>query len=112
MIIDISNSDVVQVYQALVSVVAPRPIAWVSTIDSQGWANLAPFSFFNTFGAIRRLSSFLPSVRRDGSRKDTLQNLEAVGEFVINAAVEELIARSTKLHESSRPASAKPNTQD
>jgi flavin reductase (DIM6/NTAB) family NADH-FMN oxidoreductase RutF len=93
MIIDVSSSDVVQVYQALVGAVAPRPIAWVTTIDGQGRVNLAPFSFFNTFGANPPIVVFSPVLRRDGSKKDTLKNLEVVGEFVINAAVEELAAQ-------------------
>jgi len=93
MIIDVSSSDVVQVYQALVGAVAPRPIAWVTTIDGQGRINLSPFSFFNTFGANPPIVVFSPVLRRDGSKKDTLKNLEIIDEFVINAAVEDLIAK-------------------
>ena len=55
-----------------------------------GRVNLAPFSFFNAFGANPPIVVFSPTLRRDGSKKDTLLNLEAVGEFVVNAAVEEL----------------------
>jgi flavin reductase (DIM6/NTAB) family NADH-FMN oxidoreductase RutF len=93
MIIDVSSSDVVQVYQALVGAVAPRPIAWVTTIDALGRVNLAPFSFFNTFGANPPIVVFSPVLRRDGSKKDTLNNLEAIDEFVINAAVEDLVVK-------------------
>ncbi len=88
--IDVSNTDVVTVYQALVGVVAPRPIAWVTTLDDQGRVNLAPFSFFNVFGANPPVVVFSPTLRRDGSRKDTLINLAAVPEFVVNVAVEGL----------------------
>jgi flavin reductase (DIM6/NTAB) family NADH-FMN oxidoreductase RutF len=59
-------------------------------VDGQGRVNLAPFSFFNTFGANPPVVVFSPTLRRDGTRKDTLENLHAVGEFVINAAVESL----------------------
>ncbi len=90
MIIDVSSADVVTVYQALVGVVTPRPIAWVTTVDDQGRVNLAPFSFFNAFGANPPVVVFSPTLRRDGSKKDTLLNLEAVPEFVLNAAVEDL----------------------
>jgi flavin reductase (DIM6/NTAB) family NADH-FMN oxidoreductase RutF len=90
MIIDVSSADVVAVYRALVGVVAPRPIAWVTTIDGLGRVNLAPFSFFNAFGANPPVVVFSPTLRRDGTRKDTLLNLDAVGEFVLNAAVEGL----------------------
>jgi flavin reductase (DIM6/NTAB) family NADH-FMN oxidoreductase RutF len=90
MVIDVSKADVVSVYQALVGVVNPRPIAWVTTLDGQGRVNLAPFSFFNAFGANPPVVVFSPTNRRDGSKKDTLLNLEAVPEFVLNAAVEDL----------------------
>jgi flavin reductase (DIM6/NTAB) family NADH-FMN oxidoreductase RutF len=91
--IDVSSADVLTVYQALVGIVTPRPIAWVTTIDDQGRVNLAPFSFFNAFGANPPIVVFSPTLRRDGSKKDTLLNLEAVPEFVLNAAVEKLAAK-------------------
>ena len=62
MIIDVSTADVVTVYRALVGVVTPRPIAWVTTIDGQGRVNLAPFSFFNAFGANPPVVVFSPDV--------------------------------------------------
>jgi flavin reductase (DIM6/NTAB) family NADH-FMN oxidoreductase RutF len=89
-IIDVRAADVVTVYRALVGLVVPRPIAWVTTVDSAGRVNLAPFSFFNALGANPPIVVFSPTLRRDGSKKDTLLNVEAVGEFVVNAAVEEL----------------------
>jgi flavin reductase (DIM6/NTAB) family NADH-FMN oxidoreductase RutF len=99
MIIDVSSSDVITVYQAMVGAVAPRPIAWVTSIDEQGRVNLAPFSFFNTFGANPPIVVFSPVVRRDGTKKDTLKNLEIVDEFVVNVAVEDLV---TKVNATSR----------
>ena len=90
MIIDVASADVVAVYRALVSIVTPRPIAWVTTVDEEGRVNLAPFSFYNAFGANPPVVVFSPTLRRDGSRKDTLLNLQAVPEFVLNAAVEDL----------------------
>src|SRR5262245_1524001 len=90
MTIDVSSADFVKVYQALVGVVTPRPIAWVTTIDARGRVNLAPFSFFNAFGANPPVVVFSPTLRRDGSKKDTLLNLEVIPEFVLNAAVEDL----------------------
>src|SRR6478736_7087176 len=77
---------VVEVYRTLVEVVTPRPIAWVTTIDVNGRINLAPFSFFNAFGANPPIVVFSPTLRRDGSKKDTLLNLESHPEFVLNAA--------------------------
>jgi flavin reductase (DIM6/NTAB) family NADH-FMN oxidoreductase RutF len=86
-LIDVSATPVVEVYRTLVEVVTPRPIAWVTTIDARGRVNLAPFSFFNAFGANPPVVVFSPTLRRDGSKKDTLLNVEATGEFVVNAAV-------------------------
>jgi flavin reductase (DIM6/NTAB) family NADH-FMN oxidoreductase RutF len=90
MIIDVSSTDVVKIYRTLVEVVTPRPIAWVTTIDAEGRINLAPFSFFNAFGANPPVVVFSPGLRRDGTKKDTLRNLEVVPQFVLNAAVEDL----------------------
>ena len=90
MFIDVAQSNVLDVYPLLVGIVTPRPIAWVTTIDLEGRVNLAPFSFFNAFGANPPVVVFSPTLRRDGTKKDTLRNVEATGEFVLNAAVERL----------------------
>jgi flavin reductase (DIM6/NTAB) family NADH-FMN oxidoreductase RutF len=84
--IEVATANVVDVYQVLVGVVTPRPIAWVTTLSPSGVVNLAPFSFFNAFGANPPIVVFSPTLRRDGSKKDTLLNLERLGEFVLNAA--------------------------
>jgi flavin reductase (DIM6/NTAB) family NADH-FMN oxidoreductase RutF len=55
--------------------------------------NLAPFSFFNTFGANPAVVGFAPSLRRDGTKKDTLRNVEATGEFVIHSSVDALASQ-------------------
>ena len=69
----------------LLSAVAPRPIAFASTIDADGNPNLSPFSFFNVFSANPPILIFSPARRvRDNTIKHTLQNVEAVKEVVIN----------------------------
>src|SRR6478752_6505087 len=88
--IDVATTPVVDVYHTLVGVVTPRPIAWVTSVDTAGRLNLAPFSFFNAFGANPPVVVFSPTNRRDGSKKDTLLNVEATGEFVVHAAVASL----------------------
>lgn len=90
MLIDVASSSPVVVYRALVDMVTPRPIAWVTTVNPEGLVNLAPFSFFNAFGANPPIVVFSPTLRRDGTRKDTLNNVESTGEFVVNAAVDAL----------------------
>jgi flavin reductase (DIM6/NTAB) family NADH-FMN oxidoreductase RutF len=88
MLVDVKSTPVVEVYQMLVGLVTPRPIAWVTTRSNSGVINLAPFSFFNVFGANPPVVVFSPTLKRDGSKKDTLINIEANGEFVINASTE------------------------
>ena len=90
MLIDVAKTDPLTVYRALIGIVTPRPIAWVTTIDEGGRVNLAPFSFFNTFGGHPPVVVFSPNRKADGSKKDTLRNVEATGEFVLNAAVADL----------------------
>ena len=69
----------------LLSAVAPRPIAFASTIDKDGNPNLSPFSFFNVFSANPPILIFSPARRvRDNTTKHTLENVEAVSEVVIN----------------------------
>jgi flavin reductase (DIM6/NTAB) family NADH-FMN oxidoreductase RutF len=87
---DVKSASVLEIYHALVGTVVPRPIAWVTTLSPRGVVNLAPFSFFNTFGANPPVVVFSPTLRRDGSKKDTLRNLEHLGEFVIHTAIEGL----------------------
>jgi flavin reductase (DIM6/NTAB) family NADH-FMN oxidoreductase RutF len=73
-------------YRILISCVAPRPIAWVSTLHD-GHLNLAPFSFFNVVSAKPPLLGFSPALRQVGGQpapKDTLGNICATGEFVVN----------------------------
>lgn len=90
MLIDISQTNALDVYRLLISVVTPRPIAWVTSLDAEGRVNLAPFSFFNVFGADPPVVVFAPNRKRDGSKKDTLHNVETTGQFVVNAAVADL----------------------
>ena len=90
MLIDISQTNPLDVYRLLISLVTPRPIAWVTSIDAEGRVNLAPFSFFNVFGADPPVVVFAPNRKPDRSKKDTLNNVESMKEFVINAAVAEL----------------------
>lgn len=72
-------------YQFLIGAVAPRPIAFASTVSAAGEVNLSPFSFFNVFSPSPPILVFSPSNRgRDNSEKDTLLNVRAVPEVVIN----------------------------
>ncbi|MGC2549863.1 MAG: flavin reductase family protein [Candidatus Sulfotelmatobacter sp.] len=91
---DISHSEL---YGILLNSVAPRPIAWVSTISGSGVLNLAPFSFFNCVCVDPPLLAFAPGLRPSkqaqashGEPKDTLRNVRETGEFVVNTVTYEL----------------------
>lgn len=78
-------------YKLFIGSVVPRPIAWVSTINADGDPNLAPFSFFTVAGSNPPHVIFCPMIRStDLSTKDTLNNIRATGEFVVNIVTEEL----------------------
>ena len=73
------------VHRLLSSSIAPRPIAFASTIDSNGNVNLSPFSFFNVFSSNPPILIFSPARRvRDNTTKHTLQNAIETKEVVIN----------------------------
>lgn len=74
-----------KLHSYLLSAVAPRPIAFASTINADGNPNLSPFSFFNVFSANPPILVFSPARRvRDNTTKHTLDNIEQVKEVVIN----------------------------
>jgi flavin reductase (DIM6/NTAB) family NADH-FMN oxidoreductase RutF len=77
-------------YKVLTSFVLPRPIAWVTTLSANGVVNAAPFSFFNVFCEDPPLCMFAANLRPDGRIKDTVANIERLGEFVVNVADEQL----------------------
>lgn len=68
----------------LTPLIAPRPIALVSTLNAAGAGNLAPFSFFAMGGQAPQSVAFCPVADRNGEPKHTLRNVQETGEFVIN----------------------------
>ncbi|MBN1453245.1 MAG: flavin reductase family protein [Anaerolineales bacterium] len=81
------------IYKILIGSVVPRPIGWISTINASGQPNLAPFSFFNVVCPKPPTVLFCPMIRgTDSNPKDTLNNVKATGEFVVNIVSEELMA--------------------
>lgn len=73
-------------HRLLLHCVAPRPIALTSTLSEDGIPNLAPFSYFMAGGANPPSVVISPLTPRDGGSKDTLRNIRATGEYVINVA--------------------------
>ena len=78
---ELSSTDA---YRLLTHIVAPRPIAFVSTVSADGIANLSPFSFFMAGGINPPSVAVSPTTNRHGQPKDTLRNIQETGEFVIN----------------------------
>ena len=77
-----------QRYRVLSSLVVPRPIAWVTTLNEDGSVNAAPFSYFNLMGENPPLAVLGIGRHGDGSAKDSFRNLRRTGEFVINTVTE------------------------
>jgi len=89
--IDPSQHDPNDIYKLMIGVIVPRPIAFVSSLDLAGVRNLAPFSYFTGCSTNPPVVCFCTSVR-NGPRpyKDTLHNVRATGEFVVNIVSEEI----------------------
>jgi flavin reductase (DIM6/NTAB) family NADH-FMN oxidoreductase RutF len=90
MIIDPAQHDPRDVYKLMIGSILPRPIAFVSSLSASGIRNLAPFSFFTAISANPPVICFAPMVRpSDGSKKDTLRNVQETREFVVNIVSED-----------------------
>jgi flavin reductase (DIM6/NTAB) family NADH-FMN oxidoreductase RutF len=98
--IDPETTDPAALYKLLIGCVVPRPIAWVSTVDTAGVHNLAPFSFFMGITGAPPTIAF-SSGPRAGASKDTVRNIRATGGFVVNVVdddrAEQMNATSAEL---------------
>jgi len=88
--IDPAQLDRRAAYKLMISLIVPRPIAWVSTISPGGSLNLAPFSYFNGISSHPPIVMIAVGARR-GERKDTWRNIEQTREFAISVVVPELV---------------------
>ena len=87
-----SELPIPQLHQYLLGSISPRPICFASTMDAQGRANLAPFSFFNVVSANPPIVVFAPNNSgRDGTPKQTYLNAKETGEVVINVVSEDIV---------------------
>ncbi len=90
--IDPKDIPTAKLHGYLLSAVAPRPIAFASTIDVEGRPNLSPFSFFNVFSANPPVMIFSPARRvRNNTTKHTLENAQATKEVVINVVNHDIV---------------------
>ena len=94
--LDLEHEYADRAYQLLVSVVTPRPIAFVTTVSPNGKINAAPFSFFNLMGGDPPICAFCPGDRENGTPKDTALNVRATHEFVVNLVDEGIAAAMNK----------------
>src|SRR5438093_12455328 len=90
MIVDPKTVTPGAMYRLMISVIVPRPIAFVSTADASGGTNAAPFSYFVPLASEPPLLGISIN-HRAGEPKDTLRNLRETGEFVVNVVSEELL---------------------
>jgi len=100
--LDLEGKHASRGYAMLVSLVTPRPIAWVTTLDENEKVNAAPFSFFNAMGGDPPIIAFAPGDRDDGSPKDTARNIRRTHEFVVNL-VDEATAEAMNITAATLP---------
>jgi len=90
------NNDIRTIYHLMISGIAPRPIALVGSYDKSNNYNLAPFSFFNGFGANPPIIGFSPALSgRTGLPKDTLLNIEQTKEFTISVVTSNMVEQTS-----------------
>ncbi|MBP8157616.1 MAG: flavin reductase family protein [Flavobacterium sp.] len=89
MLFDPNELDYSAVYKLLTGAIIPRPIGWISSVSEEGINNLAPFSYFNAVGDDPPHVMFSVG-RSNNSNKDTLNNVLATKQFVVNMVTEEL----------------------
>src|SRR5438046_1492636 len=98
MFIKCAEASKTDLYRILIGAIIPRPIGWISTVGKSGTYNLAPFSFFNAFGADPPMVGFAPGFKdivetSDGVvrvPKDTMRNIQETEEFVVNIVTQDL----------------------
>ena len=95
MIVDPANASRGALYRLLISLIVPRPIAFVSTRSAAGVTNLAPFSYFVPLSSLPPMLGIAFS-DRPGDPKDTLRNIRETGEFVVNVVSEPLLERMVR----------------
>jgi flavin reductase (DIM6/NTAB) family NADH-FMN oxidoreductase RutF len=93
MFLDLTENTSQDVYSYFVGGISPRPIAWISTLNSEGIANIAPYSFFTVASCKPPVLSVTQVNPSDKTNKDTLSNLVATKECVVNIVSEQLVEK-------------------
>ncbi len=96
MLLDLSNLSPNQIYYTFIQTIIPRPVAWVlSDNGGDGGYNLAPFSYFNGVSSNPPIIMLSIGKKADGTRKDTLVNIDEREDFIVHIAHRELAPQVT-----------------
>jgi flavin reductase (DIM6/NTAB) family NADH-FMN oxidoreductase RutF len=89
--VDPATLDATGSYKMMIGTIIPRPIAFVSTLNSNGTVNVAPYSSFNLVSSVPPTLVFSIACKPNGEKKDTLINIEHTKEFVVNSVSEWMV---------------------
>lgn len=107
--IDLDELTASERYKLLTALVIPRPIAWVTTVSSDGITNAAPYSFFNVFGQDPAIIILGLEHKSDGTAKDTENNINLLNEFVVNLVSSKVLGNMVDTAAAYAPGESEPD---
>lgn len=107
--IDLDELTASERYKLLTALVIPRPIAWVTTVSSEGINNAAPYSFFNVFGQDPAVIILGLEHKGDGTAKDTENNINLLNEFVVNLVSSKVLGNMVDTAAAYAPGESEPD---
>ena len=107
--IDLDKLTASERYKLLTALVIPRPIAWVTTVSSEGITNAAPYSFFNVFGQDPAIIILGLEHKADGTAKDTENNINTLNEFVVNLVSSDILEKMVQTAAAYAPGESEPD---
>mgnify|MGYP001165396467 FL=1 len=107
--IDLDELTASERYKLLTALVIPRPIAWVTTVSSEGINNAAPYSFFNVFGQDPAVIILGLEHKSDGTAKDTENNINLLNEFVVNLVSSKVLGNMVDTAAAYAPGESEPD---
>ena len=107
--IDLDKLTASERYKLLTALVIPRPIAWVTTVSSEGITTAAPYSFFNVFGQDPAIIILGLEHKADGTAKDTENNINTLNEFVVNLVSSDILEKMVQTAAAYAPGESEPD---
>ena len=107
--IDLDKLTASERYKLLTALVIPRPIAWVTTVSSEGITNAAPYSCFNVFGQDPAIIILGLEHKADGTAKDTENNINTLNEFVVNLVSSDILEKMVQTAAAYAPGESEPD---